>query len=58
MAKKAVKKTAVAAIAKPKVDYATDKDIQVLHQVYLTITARIDRLVAALSTAKPIKKDM
>ena len=63
MAKKTVVAQAKKALAKkkevkPAVEVATEDDIQNLHQVCLTITARIDRIVAALSTAKPIKKDM
>ena len=52
MAKKAVKK------AEAKEREVIQEDIQILHGICLTITARLDRIVAALSTAKRITKDM
>ena len=33
----------------------TSEDIQALHEICLTITNRIDRIVAAISKAKSIK---
>ncbi len=39
----------------PPVDIATMDDIAALHEICLTITGRIDRIVAAITRSKTIK---